>query len=657
MLGQTTSAPRAAPRQIRCLLPLWGEVYIERFLRAALPSWLAPGNLPALAAHLPTEMVLLTSAGDVQFFQKNMGFQKIKSILPVQFHIIDHLITGNNYSITITLSYIEAMKALGADMLDTCFFYLVADYIIADGSLAYVLSRMMAGYDAVQVGNFQVTEKTAKPWQAGQITTLPEWADALPPRELLRRGQRWVRKSPEVIAVPPRQLLRWALRHLHPATVANTVNFGIIRNIYPNRLFWRADGCTLIGRFFLMHMICIRPQIMDFTIGASCDYSFVTEMCPGGNVEIITDSDNYLVIEMQPHSHESNFVRPGPHKSERGLVRSLSEWTTEQHRRNAQTTVVFHTDELPDNLPAIIAEADKFIARILRKLRPVPQPYRDHFYWRGSVASFREATGARLTADEKLFTLGYITFAHGRLSLLRTAAARLASRLFGNPPQASRWYPRFRDYAPVADALEGYWSGVSPDAKLLLLSERATIFTVGLPDISAHVTRVRTSQFAHRRVSTLINLPSQVDVCLVELTEDDVGLIDRVVKRIEPRMRDGGTLLISLLIRNVTDNPLGQKAQFAAHIAQLMRPALCPIQVEYVPLGRLRGWVLARLDRFARLVSRSPLWGCILAPFVVPSLLLLGWLANQGRRNGSSQFPDGPISSVLVKISVNTRGV
>ena len=104
--------------------------------------------------------------------------------------------------------------------------------------------------------------------------------------------------------------MEWALNHLHPATLANTVNIPFNHNSHTNRLFWRVDGNTMIGRFYLMHMLCVRPEITDFMIGSSCDYSFIPEMCPSGNVEAITDSDEYLVVELQPRRHEASFFAP-----------------------------------------------------------------------------------------------------------------------------------------------------------------------------------------------------------------------------------------------------------------------------------------------------------------------------------------------------------
>ena len=86
----------------------------------------------------------------------------LRSVCDVEISAIDDLITGDNYSTTITLAYARAVRAAGDAMLDTCFFFMISDYIIADGSLANVLARMLDGYNGVVAGNFQVVEETAK---------------------------------------------------------------------------------------------------------------------------------------------------------------------------------------------------------------------------------------------------------------------------------------------------------------------------------------------------------------------------------------------------------------------------------------------------------------------------------------------------------------
>ena len=66
------------------------------------------------------------------------------------------------------------------------------------------------------------------------------------------------------LALPPRDLMRWALNNLHPIALANIVNIPFSHNSQANRLFWRVDSNTLLGRFYLMHMLCVRPEIDRF---------------------------------------------------------------------------------------------------------------------------------------------------------------------------------------------------------------------------------------------------------------------------------------------------------------------------------------------------------------------------------------------------------
>ena len=87
-------------------------------------------------------------------------------------------------------------------------------------------------------------------------------------------------------------------------------------------------------------------------------------MCPSGSVEAIADSDEYLVVELQPMNHELAFLRPGP-LAPRALARSLNDWATFLHRENVRHSVAFHAGELPDKLGGVNADADAFVAEVV----------------------------------------------------------------------------------------------------------------------------------------------------------------------------------------------------------------------------------------------------------------------------------------------------
>ena len=198
-------ANRSPLSAIKVLMPVWGSRYVRQFLEFCLPTMLAPGNIPALARRLPCTFVVMTSQRDEFLIRHHPAWHRLAEICDVEVQLIDDLITDGNHSTTITLAFTRAVRESGPQMLDTCFIFLVCDYLMADGALAHVLTRIQAGSSGVLACNFQIVAEDAIPF--------------------LRRR---IDPTRIEISLPPRELLRWALGHLHSATAANIVNFTFI---------------------------------------------------------------------------------------------------------------------------------------------------------------------------------------------------------------------------------------------------------------------------------------------------------------------------------------------------------------------------------------------------------------------------------------------
>jgi len=569
--GLTSSAAtRPPPSAVKLLLPVWGQRFIQQFLTVSLPTLLAPGNIPGLAKALPTEFVFLTRRRDEATIRAHRAFSRLAAICAVRFEPIDDLISDGNYSTTVTLAYARAVRAVGPAMVDSCFIFLVSDYIMADGSLSSVLARLRAGASAVLAGNFQIVEEDAGPWLAKRL-------DPAEP----------------VLALPARELMRWALPHLHPVTMANTVNLPMSHARHANRLFWRVDAETMIGRFYLMHMIGIRPEIVEFVVGASCDYSFVPEMCPSGTIAMLTDSDEYLVVEMQPYHHEERFLRLGPIDST-ALAAHLSEWTTAQHRRNAGYRLVFHAAAPPAALPAISAAADAFIAEIGQAMAPEPQPYRDHPYWRGAIAAFEAA--ARHKTDATGGAGGRPAF-----GLLRWAD-RLRRRVVGSPPNLPLWHPLWPDLRLPLAKLEAFLAG--PSRRLLVVSETPSILTDWLGDAAPHSIRMPVWQLLGADDESEVVPRDTHELCLIEIAPCGLARVEEIIDRVLPSMKVGSQILV--LVRNPhrisDDGTFGHALALSA--AHILRPTVTPLEMHYVPGSRLRSMVYRSIAGLSDSLSR-----------------------------------------------------
>src|SRR5262245_30950460 len=330
-----------AKPKVRFLCPIWGAPYIRRFLALSLPSFIAPGNLPALAELCDLEICILTVSMDEPVFSESSAFGKLKLIAPFKFISIDDLVLDQQHGVTLTLAYLRGVTDLGEEMTRQFVLFLNADIVLADGSFRGAARKILEGHPIILANSVRATSELVEP----QLKTLID--------------------SSQTLAVPPRELMRMALAAMHPLQVAKVVNSDLCYSIHANQFYWQADATTLVSRHFLMFMLCLKPERVVTEVGSFCDYSLVPEFCRTSPAIAMTDSDEFCALELQNADHESSYLRIGrPDPIE--LAESLSRWTTEDHRRNAlDHTIVFHAGDLPRNLDAVNAEARHYIEHLI----------------------------------------------------------------------------------------------------------------------------------------------------------------------------------------------------------------------------------------------------------------------------------------------------
>jgi hypothetical protein len=622
---------RPPPKQVTLLLPVWGYRFVSQFLEFCLPTLLASGNVPAVAAVLPTRFVVLSRADDEELIRSHPAWLALQRVCDAEIELIDDLITNGNHTTTITLAFARAVRQSKEDMTDICFIFLMSDYLFADGGLLTLARHFLAGVSGIVAGNFQIVAEDAS-------ASLPFTADP----------------TTCALTLPSRELLAWSLSYLHPATTANIVNFRLSHNVHTNRLLWRVDENTLIGRFYLIHPIGIRPEVTDFVVGSSLDYSFIPEMCSPENVVTLTDSDDYFVVEMQPRLHESSNLRAGPIQ-EAELAASLSEWTTVQHRSNVAQTVVYHATDVSPNLPQAIAEADEFIDRVSELLAAKPpQPYRNHPYWAGAIASNRLQTGQALSKEDWHFLLGEALPSAG----LRGLIWRIRRRIFGAPPDVTRVHTRWPDYNLPREALRQI---LSDNGKLLLVTDRPSRFAQWMSDTTSDVSTIEWDRLAPPPLGRAPSgipewyrrLLDNFDACLVVATEPLLVDAGAVINRLSPLLKAAGQMFIMV----INDRPYHNAAQFRDVFVQrsidLLDLSSWVLEVHYVPASRMRWLIYRASDRVLLFVRTAyvkssmkvlPFWGVLLVPLTIAT-----YFVNSGIRSTLSP-PHGLWSSVFLSL-------
>ncbi len=449
-------------RNVTFLTVVWGERYIERFSALALPSFLAPGNLPAVAADANLEVVILTKQADVPIIEAQAAFRRLREICPVRFMAIDDLVTPKFYGFALTLAYARAVMSYGAEMVRTHFVFMNADFVLADGSLRSLLVHIKGGRSIVLAPSFRASAEIVE----------PELRTAV---------------SGGTLSMPPRQLVALALKNPHPTTMAKTVSEHRFHSIVPNQFYWSVDENTMVGRFYLIFMLCLKPERVLKPVSSYCDYGFIPEMCPSGDEVVMSDSDEFFMLELQRSEDERDLLRLGQ-ATDVEVAQRLSTWTTKEHRRAARHDLIFRSGDLPARLGSVKAQANAYIDHLDRLLGP-PVSHVFHPYWRDAIPiykSLREDAGLTDLPGEMARPGRVASWRVSLRSALELLILRLHRLLVGRPPLVTPLHPNWLDYVHLRASVKSVIA--SSPSPVLIVRQAPQYFDAIVPSAGVGAT-------------------------------------------------------------------------------------------------------------------------------------------------------------------------
>ncbi|MBP5855643.1 hypothetical protein KAJ83_01375 [Marivibrio halodurans] len=435
----------AGKQRAKFISAVWGARYIQDFCQASLPSYLAPGNLPTLGAVCDLEILILTDKASVPIFKRNPLFEDLRKICAVRFILIDDLIVKGQYGVTLTLAYARAVMDSGEAQTDTYFIFMNSDFVLSDGSLRHLGERMQAGEPCIMAPSLR-----------GRQTELTA---------LLREEYD---PASRTLSLSSREMIRMTFDHLHPTVVAKTVTQDHITCTTTNQLYWQVDESTLLGRYYLIFMLAIKPERPMPLVTSYCDYGFVPELVPSGAFSIIDDSDSFYMLELQPTDQESESLRWG-RLNPRKAIKTLAEWTTREHRAFAEIDVMFKAGDAPESLDKERANFRDFFDRFKSALRSPPREPAYHPYWvlgfqswwqlrgEGNVSGTSGSFTPPPTIPSEMRAPAWIGKADaddilGRPSLIPkdfTWLKRFLYPSFERPPDVSHTHRARTDYEPI----------------------------------------------------------------------------------------------------------------------------------------------------------------------------------------------------------------
>ncbi len=348
---------------IRLCIPVWGDSHFSAMTELALPSWLAPGNIPALAAAHDLRMVFLSRQSDIAGLQQDERLASLRALVPIEGIAIDDLITSGLYAVTLTLAFARGIRVAQATTADPVVAFINSDMILADGSLAS-LGRVVGGGARVVL--------------AHSLRSVAEASDGAL-RRLKRQG---------VLRVPPRELVQLALDNLHPTVTASIVDQPVLHSRQPVQFFWRAGPGTLLARSLQLFPLAVRPTVPLERADSYCDYGMFERLAPGSTVHVMDDSDAYFALESEPQRHEAAFLSPGEAKLD-AIRDAIATWSTQEQRAQARHRIAIHAEPLGAEFAAAEQASAAFMQALLAPMG-TPRDGPGHPYWVGGLDAWRQ---------------------------------------------------------------------------------------------------------------------------------------------------------------------------------------------------------------------------------------------------------------------------
>jgi hypothetical protein len=322
-------------------MAVWGRAYVDKFLTIALPTLLAPDNLPSAVTLASSRFLIVTSEADVAVIRDHALFIRLAELLQVSFATFEP--NENRYKALSTAHWIAAESA---STNGEAAVFLAPDAIAADGSLSHVVRVAREGARAVMVTGLRLVEEAVTPI----LRTLP-------------------RDENGALSLAPRPMTKLALTHLHSEIeqyIWGTRDF----TGSPHLCMW--PGPNHDG--FLIRAFHLHPLLVDFE--KAKDFSSLKQSTIDGNflghvigkwsdIHIVDDSDDVSIYSLTPSAQRWQYRTFGAATT--GALRGMaySGLVNPLHRHFFTAAVRLHAEDLDEQWAVLEEDTGRLAYEVL----------------------------------------------------------------------------------------------------------------------------------------------------------------------------------------------------------------------------------------------------------------------------------------------------
>jgi len=262
-------------------IAIWGQRYVEYFARWAVPSLLAPHNLPALPNLTVSRFLIATTAEDERRIRAKPEFRMLERFIEVEFAHFPAMETHSDKYAGLRIGHSWGARcAMGKGFA----LFLGPDAIYPDGMFSALYRRAAEGKEVVVGMGPRVTEESIA-------------------AELTRTGRI---DNCEPLIVPPREAAALLLRHMHEDVRRLRWSSPLFAPT-PYMCVWDIGG----GDGLLIRPFSLHPYIVDYRAmvggrgspeqGSVIDGTYTADcLFTWDKVHQVIDSDEFVVLSITP---------------------------------------------------------------------------------------------------------------------------------------------------------------------------------------------------------------------------------------------------------------------------------------------------------------------------------------------------------------------
>ena len=333
-------------------MPVWGDAYVEKLCSVALPSLLAPRNIPSMPNNATSSFVIATTPADEKTIRASAIFKLLERYIRVEIRYLpdDPEGSADKHWMQTAGYRMVVEQALGRG----CAIFLGPDGIFTDGLTRCLFDHVIAGKQVVFGFGPRVVEESILP-------------------DLIEQG---CLTAGQPLAISPRQGAKLLMQHLHhDARVQRWTSPHFPTT--PAMIVWDMPDGMLV-RTFAQH-----PYAVDYRdlagwkhppyegVGA-VDGLLVKECAIAWDkIHRVSDSDEFFALSLTSmHTNEYGF------EANRDLLRTLARWASstipaidQWHFTNA---IKVHTEDLDHRWRQLERETLSIAYSILEEARLLP---------------------------------------------------------------------------------------------------------------------------------------------------------------------------------------------------------------------------------------------------------------------------------------------